>query len=60
MTTRVVRTWEQMTLGGGFVRFHSETIGTEPHYWECEDENCSECYTYLSDHEKGATNDSGR
>lgn len=45
-SSRVVHTWDQLTLGGGVVRFHSETIGTEPHYWECEDEDCSECYDY--------------
>lgn len=44
-----VQTWEQMTLGGGCVRFHAETIGSMSTYWECEDENCSECYTYTQE-----------
>jgi len=46
MTTRTVHTWDQLTLGGGFVRFHSETIGTQPHIWECNDENCDDCRNY--------------
>ncbi len=51
MTIRVVRTWDQLTLGGGVVRFHSETIGTQPHIWECQDENCVTCVTYQQNKE---------
>lgn len=42
-----VQTWEQLTLGGGFVRFHSETVGRTSNQWECEDENCDDCRDYM-------------
>lgn len=50
--TRTVQTWEQMTLGGGVVRFHSETIGHQSSYWECVDEECSDCYNYEQENNK--------
>ncbi len=46
LTSRVVRTWDQGTLGGSFVRFHSETTNATTHVWECNDEECSDCYNY--------------
>ena len=49
---RTVQTWEQMTLGGGVVRFHSETIGSTSSYWECVDENCDDCHAYEQENNK--------
>lgn len=52
--TRSIQTWEQMTLGGGCVRFHSETIGNMSTYWECEDEECVTCVTYQHNKENNS------
>lgn len=46
LTDRKVYSWDQLTLGGGVQRFHSETIAGQPREWECNDENCSECYNH--------------
>lgn len=52
MTSSAIQTWEQMTLGGGCVRFHSETIGNMSTYWECEDEDCDFCHEYLTNNKE--------
>lgn len=44
LTSRVVRTWDQMTLGGGFVRFHSETTNATTYVWECNQPDCDDCH----------------
>jgi hypothetical protein len=44
-------TWEQLLLGGGRVRFHSETTATANYYWECVDEECEDCFEFSKEME---------
>jgi hypothetical protein len=47
MCDRRVVTWDQLTLGGSEVRFHSETTAHSSYEWECDAPTvCQYCYEY--------------
>ncbi len=47
----MIHTWEQLNFGGNAIMFHSETIGNHSHTWECCEEECDICHTYLTSKE---------
>lgn len=42
-----IKTWDQLTLGGGSDRFHSEIVNGTTFEWRCElGSDCDECHEY--------------